>query len=174
MLRGSEHSDPPRGPADAPAIARIYNLGTVGVHRRHGRLDGEWRDVLVVERLLGEAADSRFGPTNASSFATSVRRSTAIWNAFGHVHRNTELPAGGHAGVPRSTSSIAACTPPANARTLFAYAPDGIGLRCSCARVSKHGKAGALKKRCSQERCGFESHPGHCWRDRPPVDPRTG
>jgi len=28
----------------------------VGVHRRHGRLDGEWRDVLVVERLLGDAA----------------------------------------------------------------------------------------------------------------------
>lgn len=25
---------------------------SVGVHRRHGRLDGEWRDVLVVERLL--------------------------------------------------------------------------------------------------------------------------
>lgn len=24
----------------------------VGLHRRHGRLDGEWRDVLVVERLL--------------------------------------------------------------------------------------------------------------------------
>jgi phosphinothricin acetyltransferase len=24
----------------------------VGVHRRHGRLDGEWRDVLLVERLL--------------------------------------------------------------------------------------------------------------------------
>lgn len=28
----------------------------VGVHRRHGRLDGEWRDVLVVEKLLGDAA----------------------------------------------------------------------------------------------------------------------
>jgi L-amino acid N-acyltransferase YncA len=26
---------------------------TVGVHLRHGRLDGEWRDVIVVERLLG-------------------------------------------------------------------------------------------------------------------------
>jgi L-amino acid N-acyltransferase YncA len=25
---------------------------TVGVHMRHGRLDGTWRDVLVVERLL--------------------------------------------------------------------------------------------------------------------------
>ncbi|MGB7587796.1 MAG: arsinothricin resistance N-acetyltransferase ArsN1 family A [Solirubrobacterales bacterium] len=24
----------------------------VGVHRRHGQLDGSWRDVLVVERLL--------------------------------------------------------------------------------------------------------------------------
>jgi phosphinothricin acetyltransferase len=27
----------------------------VGVHRRHARLDGAWRDVVVVERLLGEA-----------------------------------------------------------------------------------------------------------------------
>jgi L-amino acid N-acyltransferase YncA len=26
----------------------------VGVHRRHGRLDGEWRDVLLVELLLDE------------------------------------------------------------------------------------------------------------------------
>ncbi|HEX7058721.1 MAG TPA: arsinothricin resistance N-acetyltransferase ArsN1 family A [Solirubrobacterales bacterium] len=25
----------------------------VGTHRRHGQLDGEWRDVLVVERILG-------------------------------------------------------------------------------------------------------------------------
>jgi L-amino acid N-acyltransferase YncA len=29
----------------------------VGVHRRHGRLDGEWKDVLVVERLIGVADD---------------------------------------------------------------------------------------------------------------------
>ena len=28
----------------------------VGVYRRHARLDGEWRDCVVVERLLGEAA----------------------------------------------------------------------------------------------------------------------
>lgn len=28
----------------------------VGLHRRHARLDGVWRDVVVVERLLGEAA----------------------------------------------------------------------------------------------------------------------
>jgi L-amino acid N-acyltransferase YncA len=29
----------------------------VGLHERHGRLDGEWKDVLVVELLLGEARD---------------------------------------------------------------------------------------------------------------------
>jgi phosphinothricin acetyltransferase len=27
----------------------------VGVHRRHGRLEGEWKDVVVMERLLGDA-----------------------------------------------------------------------------------------------------------------------
>jgi phosphinothricin acetyltransferase len=28
----------------------------IGRYRRHGRLDGEWRDVLILERLLGPAA----------------------------------------------------------------------------------------------------------------------
>jgi L-amino acid N-acyltransferase YncA len=28
----------------------------VGVQRRHGRLDGQWKDCVLVERLLGEAA----------------------------------------------------------------------------------------------------------------------
>ncbi len=28
----------------------------VGVQRRHGRLDGEWKDCVLVERLLGAAA----------------------------------------------------------------------------------------------------------------------
>lgn len=29
-------------------------FSSVGLHHRHGQLDGEWRDVLVVERLLDE------------------------------------------------------------------------------------------------------------------------
>ncbi len=29
----------------------------VGVHHRHGKLDGRWCDVLVSEKLLGEAAE---------------------------------------------------------------------------------------------------------------------
>lgn len=28
----------------------------VGTYRRHGRLDGQWRDCVIVERLLGDAA----------------------------------------------------------------------------------------------------------------------
>jgi phosphinothricin acetyltransferase len=44
------------------ALVRECGFREVGVHRRHGRLDGEWKDVLVVERLLGEAADEDQAP----------------------------------------------------------------------------------------------------------------
>lgn len=30
-----------------------------GTYRRHARLDGTWRDVVIVERLIGAAADGR-------------------------------------------------------------------------------------------------------------------
>ena len=44
--------------SNEPSIALVKSCGwrEVGVHRRHGRLDGEWKDVLVVERLLGVQA----------------------------------------------------------------------------------------------------------------------
>ncbi len=37
-----------------PSIAMVGDLGwrEVGVHERHGTLDGQWKDVLVVEKLL--------------------------------------------------------------------------------------------------------------------------
>jgi phosphinothricin acetyltransferase len=38
------------------AVHRAAGFEEVGVQRRHGRLDGEWRDCVLVERLLGEAA----------------------------------------------------------------------------------------------------------------------
>ena len=38
------------------ALCRSLGFREVGVYRRHGRLDGAWRDVVVVELLLGEAA----------------------------------------------------------------------------------------------------------------------
>ena len=38
------------------AVHRAAGFDEVGVQRRHGRLDGEWKDCVLVERLLGEAA----------------------------------------------------------------------------------------------------------------------
>jgi L-amino acid N-acyltransferase YncA len=38
------------------AVHRAAGFEEVGVQRRHGRLDGEWKDCVLVERLLGEAA----------------------------------------------------------------------------------------------------------------------
>jgi L-amino acid N-acyltransferase YncA len=44
--------------SNAPSLELVRACGwrEVGVHLRHGRLDGHWKDVVVVERLLGEAA----------------------------------------------------------------------------------------------------------------------
>jgi L-amino acid N-acyltransferase YncA len=52
---------------DAEAIAPIHNEGIadrlatfeteeVGTYSRHAKLDGAWRDTVIVERLIGEAA----------------------------------------------------------------------------------------------------------------------
>ena len=43
--------------ADNEASRRLvarHGFREVGVHLRHGQIDGEWRDVVLVERLLGE------------------------------------------------------------------------------------------------------------------------
>jgi phosphinothricin acetyltransferase len=39
------------------AAHRAAGFAEVGVQRRHGRLDGAWKDCVLVERLLGDAAD---------------------------------------------------------------------------------------------------------------------
>jgi phosphinothricin acetyltransferase len=46
--------------AENSASARLaagHGFREVGLHVRHGRIGGEWRDVLVVELLLGSAAN---------------------------------------------------------------------------------------------------------------------
>jgi phosphinothricin acetyltransferase len=40
-------------------LAARHGFREVGVHRRHGTIEDEWRDVLVVELLLGDAATVR-------------------------------------------------------------------------------------------------------------------
>lgn len=42
--------------APSVALCRAAGYREVGVLRSHGRLDGRWRDVLLVERLLDEGA----------------------------------------------------------------------------------------------------------------------
>jgi L-amino acid N-acyltransferase YncA len=41
--------------AASRALCARHGFREVGVYRRHARLDGTWRDVLIVERLLSEA-----------------------------------------------------------------------------------------------------------------------
>ena len=43
---------------NAPSRALLARCGfrEVGTYTRHGHLDGQWRDVVIVERLLGAAA----------------------------------------------------------------------------------------------------------------------
>lgn len=45
-------------PENTASRALMAKMGfhEVGVYRRHGKLDGVWRDCVIVERLLGEAA----------------------------------------------------------------------------------------------------------------------
>ncbi|PYR92976.1 MAG: GNAT family N-acetyltransferase [Acidobacteria bacterium] len=45
-------------PENAASRELLKALGfrEVGVYRRHGKVDGAWRDAVIVEKLLGEAA----------------------------------------------------------------------------------------------------------------------
>ena len=45
-------------PENTSSRALLKGLGfeEIGVHRRHGQLDGRWRDCVIVERLLGKGA----------------------------------------------------------------------------------------------------------------------
>ena len=46
-------------PENTASLALHERVGfrVVGVYHRHGKLDGVWRDAVIVEKLLGEAAD---------------------------------------------------------------------------------------------------------------------
>ena len=45
-------------PENVASLALHESVGfrVVGVYRRHGKLDGEWRDCVIVEKPLGDAA----------------------------------------------------------------------------------------------------------------------
>jgi phosphinothricin acetyltransferase len=45
-------------PENAASRALLKGLGfeEIGLHRRHGQLDGRWRDCVIIERLLNKGA----------------------------------------------------------------------------------------------------------------------
>jgi phosphinothricin acetyltransferase len=52
--------------AASRALCRAVGFREVGVYRNHARLDGEWRDVIIVERLLGDAAHALADPAHST------------------------------------------------------------------------------------------------------------
>ena len=42
--------------AASRAVHLAAGFAEVGTQRRHAKLDGEWKDCVLVERLLGDAA----------------------------------------------------------------------------------------------------------------------
>jgi RimJ/RimL family protein N-acetyltransferase len=45
----------PENTASRGLLKRL-GFGEIGIHRRHAKLDGQWRDCVTVELLIGEAA----------------------------------------------------------------------------------------------------------------------
>jgi phosphinothricin acetyltransferase len=45
----------PENAASRKLLAKV-GFREVGTYQRHAKLDGEWRDTVIVERLIGEAA----------------------------------------------------------------------------------------------------------------------
>jgi phosphinothricin acetyltransferase len=48
--------------AASRALCQALGFREVGTYQRHGRLDGEWRDTVIVEKLIGEAAEKSPSP----------------------------------------------------------------------------------------------------------------
>ena len=46
------------------ALLKGLGFAEIGVHRRHAKLDGAWRDCVIVERLIGPA--EREAPTDGA------------------------------------------------------------------------------------------------------------
>jgi len=44
------------------ALCRATGFNIVGTYKRHAKLDGEWRDCVIVEKLLGEATEDGLRP----------------------------------------------------------------------------------------------------------------
>lgn len=58
----------PTGPSRA--LCRACGFREVGVYEKHGRLDGQWLDVVIVERLIPENLSRGLTDTVATNVAS--------------------------------------------------------------------------------------------------------
>lgn len=49
-------------------LCRSLGFREVGTYRNHARLDGRWRDVVIVEKLVGEGCDLRSQLSDGATF----------------------------------------------------------------------------------------------------------
>jgi arsenate reductase (glutaredoxin) len=73
------------------ALLRSVGFREIGVHERHGQLDGDWRDVIVVERLIPDAVSGR-----ATAFGMMLpvdQNITSGWNGSPASTSNLSGPA---------------------------------------------------------------------------------
>ena len=64
-------------PENLASRALLKGLGfeEIGIHRRHGKLDGRWRDCVIMERLLDTGgAEEQGGNARSSSQRLGPRR----------------------------------------------------------------------------------------------------
>ena len=73
--------------AASRALCRALGFREVGIYERHGYLDGAWRDVVIVERLI---------PENQSPAGLRFRRAKqADWPAIAQLLEQAALPIAG-------------------------------------------------------------------------------
>lgn len=65
-------------PENVPSLALLRSVGfrEVGRYERHARLDGVWRDVVIVERLITANATSRDAPAAILTQAVRIDRAS--------------------------------------------------------------------------------------------------
>jgi L-amino acid N-acyltransferase YncA len=69
QIWGSGNSCPQICPENTASLAlhERVSFQVVGVYRRHGKIDGVWRDCVIVEKLVGDAAEATLERNTSSS-----------------------------------------------------------------------------------------------------------
>jgi phosphinothricin acetyltransferase len=135
--------------AASRALCRRHGFREVGVYERHARLDGSWRDVIIVERLLSESARAgrsaapwrtssgtgRTRPSGSSSTSRASARSTRRWPPAlppdSRIRRAPRCPARpGRTAAATHTRIVTICTTPRRStRSTGRWRPVGIARR---------------------------------------------